>query len=306
MDEGEARVLARLGVREVGRRPDHGHGLGDRQAADDPAFMGAAVPKLVGDSAEFRLVVGQAGAVGGLGAGDGRPGLDQLADLLQDRERHVPAVGIERQEPIAHAGRRDDPAVFDRQPVQQGVGVDEVEAVAGRDVRQLPAEQGGDVGILAVVIEDVGDEPALLEHERAAGEVGRPGPGHLGPGLVPGEPLAEGPEPEAGDLVVDRLVDRGVDDEPVQAVGHHPVGRGFQGLGGDTPRRCGRRSATRPRPGSGRRCGRPKRIRGRRRRGDWLACPGRSSQVALMGISARRLTSMPSPMKARPPSCDSV
>ena len=52
---------------------------------------------------------------------------------------------------------------------------------------------------------------------------------------MPGEPLAERSEAEAGDLVVDGLVDRGVDDEPVQAVGHQPVGSGLQGFGREGP-----------------------------------------------------------------------
>ena len=126
------------------------------------------------------------------------------------------------------------PSATDRRFVQR-VGVDEVEVVAGRNVGQLRAEQGRDVGIFAVVIKDVGHELTLLEHIRTAGEVGRPGLGRLRPRFMPGEPLAEGPEAEARDLVVDGLVDRGVDHEPVQAHGQQAVGGGLQRFGGEGP-----------------------------------------------------------------------
>ncbi|MCK7462091.1 MAG: hypothetical protein MZU84_08530 [Sphingobacterium sp.] len=41
----------------------------------------------------------------------------------------------------------------------------------------------------------------------------------------------KGPSPRPGTLVVDGLVDRGVDDEAVQPVRHHPVGGRLQRLG---------------------------------------------------------------------------
>ncbi len=195
-----------------------------RPFAAPPQTSSATARNSAGSSARLGLATGR-------GADDRGSGADQVADPAQDGERHVPAVGVERQQAVAHARGRRDPAVGDRQAVEQGVGVDEVEVVAGRDVGQLRAEQGRDVGILAVEVEHIGHEAALLQHVRAPGQIGRPGQGHIRPGLVSGEPLAERPEPEAGDLVVDGLVDRGVDDEAVQPVRHHPVGGRLQRLG---------------------------------------------------------------------------
>ena len=59
--------------------------------------------------------------------------------------------------------------------------------------------------------------------------------GLLRPGFVAGEPLAERPEAQAGDLVVDRLVDRGVDHEPVEAHRHLAIRGGLQRFGRERP-----------------------------------------------------------------------
>ena len=135
--------------------------------------------------------------------------------------------------------RRGDAAVGDTELVDQGVGVDVVEAVAGGHVGRLVGEDCGEVGVFAVEVDEVGAEVSLLEQEAGAREVVDPGTGLFGPGFVAIEPLAEGSEGQSGRLANQRLVGRLVNDEAVDAVEELLVGGGLEGRGRPGPGRGG-------------------------------------------------------------------
>ena len=79
----------------------------------------------------------------------------------------------------------------DAQLVDQCVGIDVIESVAGRNIGRLSLEDGGQVGVFAVEVDQVGAEVALLEHVAGARQVIDPWRGLVCPGFVAIEPLAE-------------------------------------------------------------------------------------------------------------------
>ena len=167
---------------------------------------------------ELGLVVGQARGVGGLGSGDLRAFRDQLMQGAEDGEGHVLAVGVEGEKAVAHAAGCRELAVFDLEHVYEAVGVDVVEAVARRHVGGAVAEERRQVRVLAVEVDQVGCEAALLEEEARPRQVADPGARLLRPGVVAVKPLPEGPEGQAGRLADQGLVRRLVDHDPVDPV----------------------------------------------------------------------------------------
>jgi hypothetical protein len=101
------------------------------------------------------------------------------------------------------------------------VRVNEIVADAIRNGRLPLVVDGRNVIVFAVKPRDVRDKAALLKQVAGPGQVIHPGLRHLSPSLLAREPLAEQAEADAGPL--DRLVDRGMDDEAVKAVRHHAV-----------------------------------------------------------------------------------
>ena len=92
--------------------------------------------------------------------------------------------------------------LFDAELVDQRVGIDVVEAVAGRNIGRAVLEDRREVRVFAVEVEQVGAEVALLQQIAGAREVVDPRAGLLGPGLVAVEPLAERPERHARGFVL--------------------------------------------------------------------------------------------------------
>ena len=175
--------------------------------------------QLLEQEVEGLLVVRKRSAPLGQGSAHRNPGLGQVQDPAQDRIGHGLAVGTEDQELVAHPRFGDEVSVDGEHGPLQGVGIDEIVRIAGRDVRQFVPEQAGDAVVFAVIIEDVGFEAALLQQIGAAGQIVRPGAGLLRPGVVAVEPLAIADEVQARPVRVVRLVRGLVDDEPVQAAG---------------------------------------------------------------------------------------
>src|SRR5206468_7439348 len=105
--------------------------------------------------------------------------------------------------------------------------------------------------LLAIKKGDVGEVATLLKHEAAAGYVVDPWFGHFGPGLVPVEILPEDREREARQLVIGGLMDRRVDNGPVDAVGELEVDKAAKVGRSESPwrihrghRLCGREVLT--------------------------------------------------------------
>ena len=63
----------------------------------------------------------------------------------------------------------------------------------------------------------------MLQQVRIARQIGDPGSGLFRPGLLSREVLPKRSERETGCLVIERLVDRGMDDEAIQAVRPYAV-----------------------------------------------------------------------------------
>ena len=166
-------------------------------------------------------------------------GADQCVQGTEHRQRHVNAIGIEREQAVAHAGARGDGAVFDAEGVNQGVGVEVIEVVTGGHVGRFAVEERGEIGVLTVEVEQVGGEAALLEQVRGCGRGSRSRERRLCPGFVAVEPLAERAEGEAGRLANQRLVRGFVNDEAVDAVEELLVGGGLEGGGRPGPGRLG-------------------------------------------------------------------
>ncbi|MCK7462093.1 MAG: hypothetical protein MZU84_08540 [Sphingobacterium sp.] len=118
VDEGEAGVLSGPGEGEVGlcaeRAPAPGRpsrspktlpfpGADPRRSCGERRANSAWTPRRLGWGCRSVWPADDRGA-----------GLDQIADLAQDGERHVPAVGVERQQAVAHTRLRRDPAVRNR------------------------------------------------------------------------------------------------------------------------------------------------------------------------------------------------
>ena len=118
------------------------------------------------------------------------------------------AVRIERQHAIVHSALGRDAAVRGTQFVYQGVGVHVVEAVARRHIGSLVVKDRGQVRVLAVEVQDVGSEVALLQQIGAARQVVHPRPGLLRPGFIAGEPLPEGAKAQSRSLADQRLMHR--------------------------------------------------------------------------------------------------
>ena len=69
---------------------------------------------------------------------------------------------VERKHAIAHAAGSGELPVFEREEVNQNIGVDVIEVVAVGNVGTLLAKQSRDVGVFAVEISDIGVEASLL------------------------------------------------------------------------------------------------------------------------------------------------
>jgi hypothetical protein len=99
MDEGDAGVGLVLGVVEVGsdiERGDGGCGVlaGEDFALADGVDAGSVAEEFPVESVELRLVVGEAGCVGGFGTGDDGALLDEGVDSAEDGKRNVFAIGV--------------------------------------------------------------------------------------------------------------------------------------------------------------------------------------------------------------------
>ncbi len=169
-----------------------------------------------------------------------RSGGHQLFQPVQRRQGHAPAGAAQIERAIAHAGVGHQHAVLDLQPMQQGVRVDVVEAVARGNVRvQMISVEGGERGFLAVEIGQVGGVATLLQQIGRPGDVGHPGTGQLAPAVQPAEALAEEREGQARRLV-ERLVHRGVDHRAVDPEGELQVDHRLQGSRGEVEQGDGR------------------------------------------------------------------
>ena len=158
----------------------------------------------------------------------GHPGLGQVHDPVQHVIRHCPAVRSKDQNLVFHPGFRLQAAVDREHSVLESIRVDEVVGIAGRYLRQLLPEQSRDGVVLAVIVEDIGLETALLKEIGTAGQIVRPYPGFLRPCLVTIKPLAKTQQVQAGLVRVVRLMGGLVDDETVQTTGEGDIGRIFQ------------------------------------------------------------------------------
>ena len=154
--------------------------------------------------------------------------LDERQNLLQDIDGHHLVVALKPQHPVSGAALARERAVLHDDLVQKAVGIEVVELVAVRQRRLPAAEQGGDVGVLTVVDENVGDIMSGLKHVAAAGHVVDPYSGLLGPGVVAVEPLPYHAHAQTGHECVAGLVGAFVYHEAVDAARELKVGNRFQ------------------------------------------------------------------------------
>ena len=113
---------------------------------------------------------------------------------------------------------RDQFAILDAELMGQNVGVGEIETVTVGRIRDgVLGIQTGERSLLAIKIGHVRDVPPLLQHEAVARDIVDPRLGHLGPAFMPVEILSENGERQPRQLVIDRLVNRCVDNRPVHA-----------------------------------------------------------------------------------------
>ena len=116
MHKEKARVALRLGVVEVRRHLQGVEDIRQALARVHRAFAHlvharAVAKQFVVQLLELRLVVGEAGIVGGLRTGHDGAILHQFVNGAQHRQRHVLAVGIKPQHAVAHAALGGDAAV---------------------------------------------------------------------------------------------------------------------------------------------------------------------------------------------------
>src|SRR5689334_6275902 len=110
---------------------------------------------------------------------------------------------IEREHAVPHATWSRKLSVFESQHVNQGVRVDVIEVVPGRNIGALSLEERGKVGILTIEVDDVGVKASLLQQVRTSREIRNPRLCLFGPRFVAVEPLTERSEGESR-LVVDQ------------------------------------------------------------------------------------------------------
>ena len=153
--------------------------------------------------------------------------LDAGADLI----RHPQALAAYAEGGVFHAAARHEFTALHPHFLQQCFRPDEIETVAEGDIRLGPAELGGDVGVLPVIVEEICHVAALLHHGAAAGDVVCPGGCLLCPGLVAVEPLAVDIHSHAGNDIIQRLMGAFMDDETVHPGEEFQVCGGFEVLG---------------------------------------------------------------------------
>src|SRR5262252_893043 len=101
------------------------------------------------------------------------------------------AVRIEAKHSILHAALSYDLTVLHAQLMDQRVCVGVVEAVASRDLWRFVLEDGGEVRIFSIEINQVGAEVPLLQHVAAPGQVVNPWRSLFRPGFIAVEPLSK-------------------------------------------------------------------------------------------------------------------
>src|SRR6185312_7826069 len=101
--------------------------------------------------------------------------------------------------------------------------------ITSGDVGRFLVEDGSEVGVFAIEVDQVCAELTLLQHVAGACEVVDPHTGFIGPGFVAIEPLSEGAEGHARSLADERLVSRLVNDETINAVEELLIGGWLQG-----------------------------------------------------------------------------
>src|SRR5437588_10417534 len=228
MHEEHLGVRFWLGVFEIRSHLHGGEHVAQLLVAVHPPFADAVscpggAPELIQDALKFGCVVAQTGCGDRFWTTNNCPGLHQITNPSQNRERHVLTKRIEGENAISHATGGGEFAVFDRKEMHESIGIDVIKVVARGNLRTLRAKPGCDVRVFPVKIKDIGGETSLLQKITVARKVSHPGLCLFRPSLVTGEPLSKGAESKTWFFVEQRLVNRGVNDNSVKPHGEFVV-----------------------------------------------------------------------------------
>ena len=151
-----------------------------------------------------------------------------FCETADKSDGHLVYGGVYHYHPVFSTAARNESALACPDLLFKNLRIDKIVIVTCRNAVPLSIEPYARIGILSVKESYVRNVPALAQHKAAAAQIVYPRTCLFRPGIVTVEPLSVDSQTKSRNVIVRRLVNAAMYDEPVEALRHSVVGKALE------------------------------------------------------------------------------
>ena len=180
------------------------------------------IPNILHKNVEF-FIEPSSGAHQRPVSADRDAGTGELCETAYQSYGHLVYGGIDHYHPVFRPAARNESALACPDLLFKNLRIDKIVIVTCRNAVPLSVEPYARIGVLSVKESYVRNVPALAQHKAAAAQIVYPRTCLFRPGIVTVEPLSVDSQTQSRNVLVGRLVNAAMYDEPVEALRHSIV-----------------------------------------------------------------------------------